>query len=490
MNVVRREWAWVVLLIGGMTLVSLWPLPMRTDGLIMPARGEFSDLAISHWPMQSLWRESVRERGEWPLWMATYFSGQPLAGNPLAGFHYPPNWLHAALPTETAFAVLVLAHMWFGALGMYALMRKGAGLSQGGALFSAVTFMFGPRLAAHLGAGHVSIVYGWAWLPWCAWAALAARSWRGGWRLGLALALAFLADVRMGYYAALVAAAIGAARGVRAIRELPLQARHRISRGVGVWGAAALAFAGGAAALTFPLLELLGQATRVGLSPQGAMALSLPPAALLGAVLPLEPATHEWSTYLGVPVVAAAIVALWGPRRKIACALWGCVALSAVLALGAHTPLYGVVLRVLPGLSLLRVPARFWIVALGCVAALAGTGLDALTAIRCDTRAQWSATLALGALVVAAGALCGAALAMSLGDAGVYLRFGIAVAVGIGSLVLGMRGSAARIAAALILSAVFADVVGAARVWWRLAPIGEVVAPGREVAAYLASLPD
>ncbi|GAB4406907.1 MAG: hypothetical protein Kow00123_19670 [Anaerolineales bacterium] len=496
MNVVRREWAWVVLLIGGMTLVSLWPLPVHMDRFLMPSRGEASDLAITHWPMLSLWRGSMRERGEWPLWMATYFSGQPLAGNPLAGFTYPPNWLHAALPTETAFAALALLHMGFGALGMYALMRKGAGLSQGGALLSAVVFSFGSRLAAHLGAGHVSIVYGWAWLPWVAWAAVAARSWRDGWRLGLALALAFLADVRMGYYAALVAGAIGVARGVRAvhelwaIRELPLRARHCISRGIGVWGAAALAFAGGAAVLAFPLLELLGQATRAGLSPQDAMALSLPPAGLLGVVLPLEPATHEWATYLGLPALGAAIVALWGPRRRVAWALWGCVALSAVLALGAYTPLYGAALRVLPGLSLLRVPARFWIPALGCVAALAGMGLDALPAIRRDARARRSATLGLGVLAAGAGALCGAALATGLGDAAAYLRFGIAGAVGVGSLALGMRGSADRVAAALLLCAAFVDATGAARAWWHLAAVDEVVAPGREVAAYLASLPE
>jgi len=369
-------------------------------------------------------------------------------------------------------------------------MRKGGGRSDGGARVSAGAFAVGPGLAGHRGAGHVGIVYGWAWLPWCAWAALAARSWRGGWRLGLVLAAAFLADVRMGYYAALVAAAIGAARGARAIHELRLQARRRISRGVGVWGAAALAFAGGAAILALPLAELLGQATRAGLSPQEAMTLSLPPAGLLGVALPLEPATPEWATYLGLPVLGAAIVALWGPRRKVAYALWACAILAAALALGAYTPLYGVALRVLPGLSLLRVPARFWILVLGCVSALAGMGLDATAALRRDPKAKRPASLALGAVLAALGALGGFAAATGLGKAGAYARFGIAGAVGIASLALTMRGRATRVAAALILCAAFADATGAARAWWHLAAVDEVVAPGREVAAYLASLPD
>ncbi len=488
MNVARREWVWAALLIAGMTLLSLWPLPLRTDRLIMPARGEFSDLAISHWPLQSLWRESVRGLGEWPFWMATYFSGQPLAGNPLAGFHYPPNWLHAVLPTGMAFAVLALLHVWFGGLGMFGLMRRGAGLSPGGAMLSAVAFAFGPGLGAHLGAGHVSIVYGWAWLPWAAWAALAARSWRDGWRLGLALAAAFLADVRMGYYAALIAGVIGLARGMVGMSRRG--GRRWALRGVGVWIATALAFAGGAAFLALPLLELLGQTTRAGLSPRDAMALSLPPAAFLGAVLPLQPATHEWVTYLGVPVGAAAIVALWGPRRRAVWALWGCAALSAALALGAHTPLYGAALRVLPGLSLLRVPARLWILALGCVAALAGMGLDALPALRRDARARRSAALALALLIAVVGALCGVVAATGLGEAGAYARFGIAAVVGVSSLGLAMWGKAARIAVALVVCAAFADVAGAARAWWRLATVDEVIAPGREVAAYLANLPD
>lgn len=486
MRAAPREGLWAALLVGVLTLVSLWPLPVRMDCLVMPARGEFSDLAITHWPMQSLLRESVRERGEWPFWMATYFSGQPLAGNPLAGFHYPPNWLHAALRPEAAFAVLVMLHVWFGALGMFALMRKGAGLSPGGALLSALVFALGPRLAAHLGAGHVSIVYGWAWLPWCAWAAWAARSWRDGWRLGLALALAFLADPRMGYYAALSAAAIGLARAAAGL------ARHgrraAFARWAGTAVAAALAFAGGAAFLALPLAELLGQATRAGLSPQEATALSLPPAALLGAVLPLEPATHEWATYLGFPVVAAAVAALWGAQRRAAWALWGGAALAAALALGVHTPLYGAALRVLPGLGLLRVPARFWILALGCVAALAGMGLDALVEVRRDAGARRLLGLALGAALAVMGALGGFMAMTGLGSAAAYLRFGTA-ALGVGFLALVMREKPARAAVILVLCTVFADGAASARAWWRLAAVEEITAPGREVAEYLAALP-
>lgn len=486
MSAARREWIGAALLLGVLTLISLWPLPLRMGCLIMPSRGAFSDLAISHWPMQSLWRESVRQSGAWPFWMPTYFSGQPLAGNPLAGFHYPPNWLHAALPTEIAFAVLALLHVGFGALGMFALMRKGAGLSAPGAMLSAVVFAFGPRLAAHLGAGHVSIVYGWAWLPWAAWAALTARTWRDGWRLGLLLAAAFLADVRMGYYAALAAAAIGLARGIASRSRRPWVSWRR-------WGATviavALAFAGGAAFLALPLLELLGQATRAGLSPHEAMALSLPPAALIGAVLPLEPATHEWVTYLGLPAIAAAVAAFWGARRKAAWALWAAAVVSAALALGANTPLYGVAFRVLPGLGLLRVPARFWILALGCVAALAGMGVDALAVLECDAKTRQRATVALGAMLVVMGALGGFMALARLGSGAAYLRLSIA-AVGMALLALAMRGKAARVAVVLLLCAVFADAAIASRVWWRLATVEEVIAPGREVAAYLANLPD
>lgn len=487
MSPARREWMGAALLLGALTLISLWPLPLHMDRLIMPARGEFSDLAISHWPMQSLWRESVRGSGTWPFWMLTYFSGQPLAGNPLAGFHYPPNWLHAILPTETAFAVLALLHVWLGALGMFALMRVGAGLSAGGAMLSAVVFAFGPRLAAHLGAGHVSVVYAWAWVPWAAWAALAARTWRDGWRLGLVLAATFLADVRMGYYAALATATIGFVRAAAGLQRRG--GRMPFARWVGVAAAAALAFAGGAAFLALPLAELLGQATRAALSPREAMALSLPPAALLGTVLPLEPATHEWVTYLGFPVVAAAIAALWGARRKAAWALWAGAIVSAALAVGANTPLYAVALRLLPGLGLLRVPARFWILSLGCFAALAGMGVDTLSHIHPDAGAPRWLGLALGAALVLMGGLGGFMALAGLGSGAAYVRLGLAVAAVV-LLALATQARAARVAAVLILCIVFADAVIAARAWWRLAMVDEVVAPGSEIAAYLAHLPD
>jgi hypothetical protein len=64
-----------------------------------------------------------------------------------------------------AFNLLFNMHLAWSGYGMFQLLRAD-GLPVGSAFFGGFAFAGTPKLIAHLGAGHVSLVFAVAWTPW------------------------------------------------------------------------------------------------------------------------------------------------------------------------------------------------------------------------------------------------------------------------------------------------------------------------------------
>jgi hypothetical protein len=60
-------------------------------------------------------------QGELPLWDARHGAGGPFIASLQVGALYPPNWLHALLPTQPAFAALAALHLALAVFGAGAL---------------------------------------------------------------------------------------------------------------------------------------------------------------------------------------------------------------------------------------------------------------------------------------------------------------------------------------------------------------------------------
>ncbi len=370
---VRWRWASVVAVVAAL-LAAVWMVPPGT--LPYPPGSPFSDAAIAHWPNAAFLRNSVLAHHVLPLWNPLKLLGQPFAANPLSKVWYPPQWLVLILPPTIHLDVLIYLHMAWLALGVIAWARA-EHLDPLAGLFGAVALALNAKLAAHLGAGHLDIVYALAWTPWLMVAARrlaeAEREALAGAaaRAGVVAALLALADVRIAFYMLPVAAAYGivaAAAGKRA-------GAGRIAAGGGL----ALAIFGGLVAVqAVPLLALSPMLTRSAITAREASVFSLPPGYLLGTFIADAGGFQEWMTYLGVPVIALAGWAFARRARRAEAILWLAVAVVAALwALGANGPLWGLAAR-LPLVSWFRVPARAWLAVDLSTAALAMLGLDAL----------------------------------------------------------------------------------------------------------------
>ena len=378
MSTRSREWMPALLVMGIAGALWILPLSLRPQHVPFWPGAAFSDLLISHWPNAAWIHQSITEWGQIPLWNPNILSGMPFAADPLSGLWYLPNWLAVAFPGAIAFNTLFWMHLTWAGLGAWAFARE-EGLSKWGAVLAGLVFGGAPKFVSHIALGHVSLVSAVSWTPWVLlltaktlrqirtdqawlkWSALA----------GAVLGLVFCADPR--WSIPLIGLAVAyAIRGI--LRERGVE--PEIMRKIALAGVVAGIFAAAiAACLGLPLWEFLQESTRSGISASERAIFSLPLEGLLGTISILE-GTPEYLAYFGASVLVISILAMLNSDRRPW--FWfGVSVFSTILALGPVTPLFNLI-SAIPGVDVLRVPARFlFLSALGW-SCLAGFGLDTL----------------------------------------------------------------------------------------------------------------
>lgn len=412
-----------------------FPLLLLLPGLsgfpFPPSAGSFSDLALAHYPSVLFLKRSLAELGRLPLWGSAILGGHPFYANPLSGMWYPPGWLALLLPLPFGLNLLAALHILWGGIGLYRFMRL-EGLPPIPAVLGGLAFVGLPKLLAHFGAGHLTLIYAVSWTPWLVYAIfrhsawivegnpssgyLRALGWRAGWRQpGVVLGLIFLADVRWGAYAVLLMGFLL----VFAPFWSPNR-QHAVSHGLGsllnrvlAWVSQAALGVMLAAPLLLPLLNFAHLSTRARMTSQDVFAYSLPPSGLLGLAVPGFGAFHEWVIYPGAVVLLLSLTAWLGAPNRAAVRRWTWLAaLSLVLALGSGFPPLAFI-GSLPGFSWLRVPPRCLFLFGLSLAALAAHGLAALDAGISPSR-QRAIRLSWFAWTLISGGL-GLAVALAVG---------------------------------------------------------------------------
>ncbi len=381
MSALVKSWARQRWLAGFLFLIPLLViLPHLNTFPYPPHPGAFSDLVVTHYPNAYFLRQALIENRSVPLWSPTILSGYPFAANPLSGLMYPPGWLALLLPLPLGMNLLAAFHLMLGGVGMLNLLRA-EGVGYPAALLGGLAFEMMPKLVAHAGAGHLTLLYAIPWTPWLLWI------WRvdsqsevgqGNRRLlkwlhpGMLMAVIFLADVRWAVYAGILwwAYAIVHNRNKLAtLRKLFFQT-----------GLATLL----SAPLALPLLEFTLRSTRGSMTAADILAFSLPPARLLGMVFPDFGGFYEWMLYPGAVVLCLTLITLSDRTQRREQIFWLWVASISLLAsLGSFIPGSGYLAHI-PGLSLLRVPARALFLTCFALATLAGHAVDAVQSSRLE----------------------------------------------------------------------------------------------------------
>lgn len=381
-------------------IISLWPLLLPLllflpglSGFPFPgAAAQFSDMVISHYPNAVYLKQAILDFGTIPLWSPTILSGYPFLAEPIAGLWYPLGWPALLFPLPLGFNIMVLLHILWGGIGMYCLLRA-ENLSHRASLVGALAFEFLPKIFAHFGAGHLTLVYAVFWTPWLLLSSIRLNwgfqilgcRFRFGLVSGLILGLIFLADPRWAAFAGLLWMVYWFTYSCE--RREKLQGGNTISSRlreilvkfrvlplvVQIVISVLVAFP-----LLIPLLEYTRLSTRAHLTPADLFVFSLPLERLLGLIYPDWGGNHELVLYPGGVIFVFGLVALLERSTHPKKRFWFWAALISLLyALGSSIPLLSYI-ALLPGISLLRVPSRALFVTGIALSALAAYGTEIL----------------------------------------------------------------------------------------------------------------
>lgn len=354
--------------------------PWRELGLPFPHNLELFDVMVFFYP-QDVFVNACLKAGDFPLWNPHIFCGHPMVGSGQSALLYPPRLLAQWLFSPAVARTLNIAgHSLLDGLLMY-LWLRGRRLLPWAACVGGLVWMFNGQVAGWLEFEHTPVLA--AWLPlmlWCLDRALEGR--RRYWGL---LALVGGLSLHGGHlqyslYCGLVV-------GIYALVRV-----RTWKRWAALLGTTVLILMLAAPTL-LPFLELLRQSQRAVFTPQEIRATMAPSlGTLLGTLVCPDlwgnPARGfmlnrvranliypEFACFLGLLPLGLALLAVvrrqevW-PRREV----WAWAALGVVSPLlAAATPLYDLVLLLLPPLKIL-VPARILLSFHFAGAALAALG--------------------------------------------------------------------------------------------------------------------
>ena len=324
-------------------------------------KGAFSDLLITHYPNILYLRNSILINLEIPFWSGMIHSGTPFAANPLAGLFYLPGWFAMIFPLPAGLSIVVAAHAVFGTWGMYGFLGQ-KGIGETGRVLGAMIFGLMPKLGAHFGAGHITLLYAIAWTPWFLYCSGKDKQ---GWKTGTAAGMLFLADPRWAIYAGFLWVTYDIAH------------RHPgLGRRAFYYLRASVIALFISAPLLIPLLEFVQLATRAKLSVRDMLTGSMPFSNLVGLIIPGSGGNTEWYFYTGGVVLAVFVYQMFKKelvKRNLFWLIWA--AISLILAMGT----WGIPadwLSRIPFLNLLRIPARSLFITGMCFSVIAGISID------------------------------------------------------------------------------------------------------------------
>ncbi len=380
-----------------------------------PFHSNYSDLTISHYPNAIFIKQSLFDNAQIPLWSNTIFSGYPFAADPLSGLWYPPGWPVFILPLPLGFNLLVLIHLLWGGMGMYSFL-KSERKNTLAALCGAVMFESLPQLYAHYGAGHLTMVYAVCWTPWIFWAEKRRENLdkikKSSVLPGAILGIMVLADIRWAAYAAMgwtlysiylrfieqneSQAESSKVNKFGKIKEYFLVVIHWFPK----FAVQLLLGLLLAAPLLLPLAQFTRLSTRQAMTPVDILSFSLPPVNLLGILIPDMGANAETLTYCGALAVVLFLWILIDSKMRRKNIFWiGLILLAFIYSLGSALPFSSLIVK-LPGLSLLRVPARMVFMAGFGLSVLVASGVESLsgTNVEYPTRTRAITNLVLTGL--------------------------------------------------------------------------------------------
>ncbi len=336
--------------------------------------GSGTDMVSMEYPLHSFAAQWMSQ-GVLPLWNHTIFGGVPFQAG-VHGYLYPGFWTALIFNTGFDIKLSIVLHLVLAAMGgaWFARTRCSHVLPR---CFLGIVYGLSGFLILHLFAGHRVLVITAAYLPFIAGAAdrlVRLPTFYSNKRLLVKSILFSALMILSGHYQMIFISAIGIFLWLTADRILNAEPNLRIKTLIRSTASIAILFIAGAMIAAVQLLPSIATAElsqRTGEDYSFAASFSASPLALITYLFPNffgnrvdasfvgDFAFWESVGYFGIFPFLAVIIACtllpfkkWAPHILI-------IIIALVLTLGAHTPLFDIYLKIVPGATMFRSPGRY-----------------------------------------------------------------------------------------------------------------------------------
>jgi hypothetical protein len=446
------------------SFVIVLSLPMLSGQWLAAPYGDQYSSAYAFYAWEAAdWRST----GSLPLWNPMILGGLPFVAVVTHGeVLYPTALLRAFLPVHVVMNLGFFVHYVLAGYFTYLFLRRFA-VSWTGAVTGALAYQLSGILISLVQPGHPGKLFVSALLPLTFLALVVALRERRVWGyplLAVAVGLCLLSPHVQATYYLLIAAALFAL--YLTFGEASTQPRQPRLIRLAVSFVAVIVGFGIAAPQILPFLEYIPHSPRAAgysVGYAGSASYGIPwdhvPEFFLGgftgapdAYWGSNPLKHH-SEYLGLPVIALAILGFGDSRRRLVWWIAGIGLLFLLISLGGATPFYHLWWAVMPMVKKTRAPGMVFFVVAFCVATFAAFGVTRLEregTARVRTARTW---------LIAAGVIA------LLGAVGVFGKLAVGLAPAERISEAAAHGAAIRISA--IIGALMFGAI-ALLVWARL----------------------
>jgi hypothetical protein len=362
---------------GGEVLLVVLATGLFAAGLCFVPPTVFEGLDyVQYWrPTLHFLANTVRA-GVLPLWNPYVGLGRPFLADMQNIVCYPPACL-ICVGQEVGIFLLGWLH---GLVAIWGMRRLGDALGTGRwqGYFMGFTYLASGELTARWMTGQITYCWELCYVPWLFYCALrTGEPWRAR-RIGgyaTLLALQFLCGhPQVFWFSVIGQAAFIATRALR----LPLrEALRDATQSLCQFGVACVWCAGLAAVVLLPMLELIKQGNRSGVSPEFTNSLRFDWANFRYLFNPLHAGDVNWESnlFVGTIVVVLGLAGLSRVRERNVRGLLGVLVIGLLIAAGRNTPAFPLFYKWLPGFAGFRIHARAALLVVFALVCAAGVWL-------------------------------------------------------------------------------------------------------------------
>ena len=371
----------------GALFVAILSLPMLAGQWLASPYG---DQYAAGYAFRSWGAAQWHALGHVPLWNPMLFGGLPFVAAGHGDIFYPTSFLRLILPVTTVVNLGFVLHYIAAGLLTYAFLRL-LRVSWTGSVVGGLAYQLSGLIASYASPGHDGKLFASAALPLALIGlvlALRDKRWTGYPLLALAVALTLLGHFQLAYYS-LVALAIFAL--YLAFGEASAQPRGPTMVRLGIVAAAVLLGFGMAAIQILPFVAYIPFSPRADTyyGYEGATSWAIPWSHVPEFFLANFVGSRDtyWganfaklhSEYLGLPVVALAVLGMRDPaRRRFVYWFGGIGLLFLLVSLGGATPFYRLWWAVMPLMQKVRAAGMAFYIPTFVIATLAAFGVQRL----------------------------------------------------------------------------------------------------------------